>query len=142
MKKKPKPDVIPASMTGHYNYAQLYRRLGNLSLQYIATYEEGKGRVPDCVESQTVQEALENSDGQLWAEVTAAQPDTDPVNHPQHYTVGKIEVIDAIEDWKLGFHLGNVVKYVARAEHKGRVLEDLRKARWYLDRAIQRLEKK
>ncbi len=59
------------------------------------------------------------------------------VNHPQHYNAGKIEVIDAIEDWKLGFHLGNVVKYVARAEHKNDALEDLKKARWYLDRYIK-----
>lgn len=64
----------------------------------------------------------------------------DPVNRPVHYTFGKIEVIDAIEDWKLGFHEGNVVKYVARAKHKGRELEDLKKARWYLERAIANLE--
>jgi hypothetical protein len=37
------------------------------------------------------------------------------VNHPSHYNMGKIEVIDAIEDWKLGFHAGNVVKYVSVA---------------------------
>jgi len=66
----------------------------------------------------------------------------DPVNHPAHYTQGKIEVIDALEDWKLGFHEGNVVKYVARAKHKGRELEDLKKARWYLDRRIQQMEVK
>lgn len=59
------------------------------------------------------------------------------INHPAHYNAGKIEVIDAIEDWKLGFHLGNVVKYVARAAHKGATVEDLRKAKWYLDRAIK-----
>lgn len=63
------------------------------------------------------------------------------VNHPAHYNAGSIEVIDAIEDWKLNFHLGNVVKYIARAEHKGKPLEDLKKARWYLDRFIQQLEK-
>lgn len=62
----------------------------------------------------------------------------DPVERPHHYTFGPIEVIDAIEAWQLGFHLGNVVKYVARAARKGRYLEDLRKARWYLDREIQR----
>lgn len=64
----------------------------------------------------------------------------DPVNKPQHYTFGRFEVIDVIEDWQLGFHTGNVVKYIARAKHKGNELEDLRKARWYLDRAIKRLE--
>jgi hypothetical protein len=62
------------------------------------------------------------------------------VDHPAHYNAGKIEVIDAIEDWKLGFHEGNVVKYVARAKHKGRELEDLKKAAWYLNRLIQTLE--
>lgn len=62
----------------------------------------------------------------------------DTVERPRHYTFGAIEVIDAIEAWQLGFHLGNVVKYVARAGHKGNYLEDLRKARWYLDREILR----
>lgn len=62
----------------------------------------------------------------------------DAVEHPQHYTFGAVEVIDAIEAWQLGFHLGNVVKYVARAARKGNYMEDLRKARWYLDREIQR----
>ena len=62
----------------------------------------------------------------------------DPVVHPHHYTFGGIEVIDAIEAWSLGFHLGNVVKYVARATHKGSYLEDLRKASWYLQREIER----
>ena len=58
------------------------------------------------------------------------QPQTihDSVEHPRHYTIGGIEVIDAIEAWSLGFHLGNVVKYVARAAHKGSYVEDLRKA--------------
>ena len=65
----------------------------------------------------------------------------DAVNHPGHYNAGAIEVIDAIEDWRLGFALGNAVKYIARAAHKGKMIEDLKKARWYLDREIQRLER-
>lgn len=68
----------------------------------------------------------------------------DKVNHPSHYTNGKIEVIDFIEDKGLGFNLGNVVKYVARAGHKkspgksldAKALEDLKKAAWYLQREI------
>ena len=63
------------------------------------------------------------------------------VDHPAHYNMGAIEVIDAIEDWRLGFHLGNAVKYIARADHKGSRLDDLKKARWYLDREIARGEK-
>jgi uncharacterized protein DUF3310 len=65
----------------------------------------------------------------------------DPVNHPSHYTFGKIEVIEAIEDWQLNFHLGNAVKYIARAGKKGDRLEDLKKAAWYLQREIENSEK-
>lgn len=66
----------------------------------------------------------------------------DDVDHPTHYNTGNIEVIDAIEDWQLGFHLGNVVKYVARAGKKDpdRVIEDLKKAQWYLARYINSLD--
>jgi hypothetical protein len=63
------------------------------------------------------------------------------INHPPHYNTGKIEVIDFIEDQQLDFHLGNVIKYVSRARHKGKELEDLKKAQWYLDRKIKLLEK-
>ena len=69
-----------------------------------------------------------------------AVPD-DPVLHPTHYTFSPIEPISVVESWQLDFHLGNVVKYIARAGHKGDKLQDLRKARWYLDRRIARLEK-
>lgn len=60
------------------------------------------------------------------------------VNHPSHYNKGKYEVIDVIEGWDLNFHLGNAVKYIARAEHKGNKEEDLKKAIWYLQRELQR----
>lgn len=60
------------------------------------------------------------------------------VNHPAHYNTGNIEVIDAIEDWGLGFSLGNAVKYIARADHKGKPVEDLEKAVWYIRREIER----
>ena len=62
------------------------------------------------------------------------------VDHPSHYNQGKIEVIDAIEDWELNFCEGNVIKYVARHRHKSEPLEDLKKAQWYLDRLIQGIE--
>lgn len=65
----------------------------------------------------------------------------DQINHPSHYNHGSIEPIDVIEDWGLGFCDGNALKYIARFRHKGRALEDLKKARWYLDRLIQQTEK-
>jgi hypothetical protein len=66
----------------------------------------------------------------------------DPVNRPAHYHRSEIEPIDAIEAWGLGFCLGNAVKYISRAGHKGSRLEDLRKAAWYLAREIQNEERK
>lgn len=65
----------------------------------------------------------------------------DMVNHPPHYKSGGIETIDFIEAKKLGYNLGNVVKYVSRSDYKGAPIEDLKKARWYLDREIANREK-
>jgi len=64
----------------------------------------------------------------------SATPDL--VNQPPHYTAGGIETIDFIEAKKLNYNLGNVIKYLTRADHKGSKLEDLRKAQWYLTREI------
>lgn len=67
---------------------------------------------------------------------------SDLINHPPHYALSGIETIDAIEAWGLGFHLGNAVKYISRAGKKdgSNFLDDLKKARWYLDRKINELE--
>lgn len=64
----------------------------------------------------------------------------DAINHPSHYTRGEIETIEVIEDWKLNYHLGNVVKYISRAGHKegSSLLKDLLKAQWYLNRFIEK----
>lgn len=62
------------------------------------------------------------------------------VDHPQHYRSGGMEAIDVIEAFGLGFNLGNVAKYVLRAGRKADALEDLMKARWYLNREIARME--
>jgi len=65
----------------------------------------------------------------------------DPVNRPKHYTFGYYEVIEVLQDWfPKNPLLWQVGKYIARAEHKGKPLEDLRKARYYLQREIDRLE--
>ena len=61
------------------------------------------------------------------------------VNHPSHYNVG-IETIDYIESWEMNFNIGNVIKYTTRAGFKENQLEDLEKAKWYLEREIQRLK--
>ena len=67
----------------------------------------------------------------------------DNVNHPAHYTYGSLEVIDAIEGLLLPYHLGNAVKYIARAGRKDptKTEEDLHKAIWYINRYITFLGK-
>lgn len=62
----------------------------------------------------------------------------DLVNDPPHYKHGGIETIDYIEAKELNFHLGNAVKYISRANHKGTPIEDIRKAIWYLERELDR----
>ena len=69
---------------------------------------------------------------------------SDVVNHPEHYTSGKIEVIKIIEDQLTpeeyrGYIKGQVIKYITRERYKNG-LEDLKKARWYLDRLIKKME--
>lgn len=64
---------------------------------------------------------------------------SDNVNHPKHYNAhpSGIECIQVVEH--MNFNLGNAVKYIWRAGEKGKTLEDLQKAKWYLEREIQRL---
>ena len=61
------------------------------------------------------------------------------VDHPDHYNKG-IEVIDYIDSWDFNFTIGNIIKYVSRHRHKAKPLEDLKKAKWYLDRLIKKYE--
>ena len=79
-----------------------------------------------------------------WAidnDLAAKLDEIDPVNHPVHYTHGVIEPIDVIESWNLNFALGSALKYICRCDHKGKRLEDLQKAAWYLNREIERERK-
>ena len=112
---------------------------------FVHTKEKAQGRwpkyCPEClpkyskvpkkkeVDVEPVEQTIEEP-------VVEAPKKEDVINHPSHYTRGKIEVIDFIEDQQLPYHLGNVIKYIARAGYKGDKLEDLKKARWYLDRYI------
>lgn len=85
-----------------------------------------------------------NKKNEEWKTTAVVSSDTsfpapsapDMVNHPSHYKVGGIETIDFIEAKGLNYHLGNVVKYITRADHKGDRLENLQKAKWYLEREI------
>lgn len=95
-------------------------------------------RPPDRVgDSLRSEQGLEND---LEAVQRLAEPDqTDPVNHPRHYTShpSGVECI-TVTEW-MSFNLGNAVKHIWRAGMKGYQIEDLRKARWYIDRELKRL---
>lgn len=105
-------------------------------------------RMDDMLETDELKiEALNDSVCNSWSTVYDKRiinydnsKEKEMVNHPSHYTQG-IEAIDYIESHKMNFNIGNVIKYVTRAKHKGTELEDLKKASWYLNREIERLEK-
>lgn len=84
-------------------------------------------------------EALENDPygaRKVMKEIT----EREMVNHPDHYQGNKMEVIDIIEDYGLGFSLGNAVKYILRADKKGNKKQDLEKAIWYLERELSKFK--
>lgn len=115
---------------------------------FIHTKEKAQGRwpkyCPECLpkyykvpkKKEVVVELVEqNIDEEAMQTITekitqtfAESKNEDVINHPSHYTRGKIEVIDFIEDQQLPYHLGNVIKYIARAGYKGDKLEDLKKS--------------
>ena len=65
---------------------------------------------------------------------------TKEINKAKHYNTSRFEVIDVIEEWELGFHLGNVIKYIARHKYKGSAKKDLQKAEYYLKRYITKIK--
>ncbi len=69
-----------------------------------------------------------------------AQENKEMVNHPAHYQGTKTEVIDIIEDYNLGFSLGNAIKYILRADKKGNKKQDLEKALWYINRELSKFK--
>ena len=102
---------------------------------YVVRSNAKKNRVSDP--SDTLSNKMES-----LSVATTDKPLSDMVNHPAHYKAGGVETIDFIEAKGLGYHLGNAVKYISRAGLKGTTngLEDLRKAQWYLARAIEKNE--
>ena len=111
----------------------------------ILAYCDMMGCDDDC----KIKDICERIDGRFIDDETAInealaiirEDENDPIN-PIHYRDGNIEVIEFIEDKKLGYCLGNAVKYIARAGKKDptKEVEDLKKAEWYVKRRIKELE--
>lgn len=104
--------------------------------KYCPTCLPKYSKLPKKKEVRTIGEEAMQAITEKIAQTFAEPKTEDVINRPSHYTRGKIEVINFIEDQQLPYHLGNVIKYIARAGYKGDKLEDLKKARWYLDRYI------
>jgi hypothetical protein len=91
---------------------------------------------PNLTETEALEVANRRANFKL---PTKAELVGDLVNHPPHYTFGKYEVIDVLQDWfPTNPLLWQVAKYIARADHKGNPVQDLEKAKFYLEREIKR----
>lgn len=141
-------DVMKAlGTTKSYTYVLMSKARTSYLQEYSETIEDRMIRLRDLakrieiVRPNNLPEGMTVAEAEgIVADVNQAIARHDSVNHPTHYTSGGIETIDFIEAKKLGYNLGNVVKYITRAGHKGNQLEDLRKAQWYLTREINSLK--
>jgi hypothetical protein len=106
--------------------AALAQKAGVPLMEYAKSLIEAKKK-----KFERVPKMLDNN-----MQIEMLEPLADPVNHPAHYKAGGIETIDFIEAKKLNYNLGNVVKYITRADLKGNRKQDLEKALWYLNREI------
>lgn len=127
------------------------------SFNYNHTYEDGDtiicewGQAKYCPEcGRPLSKILKNQkkspreipSGRIDEDVPMVY-EFDVVNRPSHYCEGrKYEPIDVIDDWKLGFSLGNALKYISRAGRKDDIIQDLNKAKFYLEHEIKTLEDK
>ena len=130
--------------TKSYTYVLMSKARSSYQKQYGETIEERMIRLRELAKKLNNDPArVTQSVEELKAQIKplgVTLIEADPVNHPAHYTTGGIETIDFIEAKKLGYNLGNVVKYITRSGLKGNQLEDLRKAQWYLSREIATLK--
>lgn len=112
----------------------------------MTTTEEQEASLASRAEAEAYVQMLKNRNAEIIKAEKGDAMNTivnDPVNHPSHYTSGKIEVIDYIEDKHLGFCLGNAVKYISRCQLKyggKKRIEDLEKAIFYLNRQVKEWE--
>ena len=120
-----------------YTQKQLGEKIGKSDMT-VRKYESAYIMPSDsCLDD--ICKALEISRGDI---LLNEKDKKEMVNHPSHYNMGKYEAIDVIEDWELGFNLGNTIKYISRAGHKDDIVQDFKKSLWYIEREIQRLKNK
>ena len=122
---------------------EIAKRTG-INLRYIYSIRSANKKAikPLTAHERHLQKSLAEARGELYPiQAHIKKITADMVNHPPHYTAGGIETIDFIEAKKLGYNLGNVIKYITRSDLKGDRLKDLEKAQWYLNREINNQKK-
>lgn len=119
-------------------------KIDGLCAKHHGLREKALGRTAQTDEESCSKREKKAADKKEKKQLAAIKRPTvatvDVINHPAHYTKGKIEVIDFITDQEMGYLDGNIIKYVARYPYKGTPIEDLKKARWYLNRLIEQAE--
>lgn len=125
--------TIETSGVGYYTFVN---DKGYLDYQPKHLFIALKVDVTQDIIDEVIEEYVEYEEEEIMKE-----DKKEMVEHPSHYNQGKYEVIDVIDDWKLGFSLGNAIKYIARAGHKWETVEDLKKAIFYIQHEIDKLEK-
>jgi len=140
--KSPKltADVIVKHMGVTKVYAYNLLSTARKQLGFVMQHD-GTWNLKERMQSNRPEGMTAAQEKEIVADVNQAMAQHDAVNHPAHYKTGGIETIDFIEAKNLSYHLGNVVKYIARADSKGNREEDLLKARWYLNREIAKFAK-
>lgn len=132
---------INASHNSVFVFGDIYTISALDSAKYVMlTHEHPDFWIPTYNFEPEIMRSKEPEQLELFPHHLTLNEDKDNINHPDHYTLGKIEVYDFIKAWDLSFAEGNVVKYVVRAPYKSRTVEDLKKARWYLDQLIKKAE--
>ena len=110
----------------------------NVSVAYVYTLRSQVKKIKSVKDIGQKWTTLHISASDTPLPITMEEPAADPVNHPAHYKVGGIETIDFIEAKNLNYNIGNVVKYLTRADHKDNRVQDLEKAMWYLKRELEK----
>lgn len=126
-----KPAEIASKLKIHPTYVYVVR-----------SQMKKEAQPPEITEKAVTHYEMEAPIGVTFTTPVIEMKPHDPVNNPEHYVDGGVETIDFIEAKGLGYHLGNAVKYISRAGKKGtnKGLEDLKKAQWYIARAIEKNE--
>lgn len=134
------PDIALKDVAARFDttYQVVYMVRKNMKLVEMTPMPEDRdGFVYRWINTDALSE--EAKDALASKLITMEEPASDPVNHPAHYKTGGIETIDFIEAKEFNYNMGNAVKYISRAEHKGNKQQDLEKAIWYLNRELIKL---